>query len=107
MKPIRILALLLLAVISGLVPACSRFDSDDEKPAKQEPAAQPGIVSLDTATQERIGLEIRPLESAEIQPRFAVTGRVVDPSLLESQLTDVVVADAAALASQAERKRLE
>ena len=106
MKSIFVRNVALLAGMAGLLSACSRHDADDAE-AQKTPPVQTEVVTLDAAAQERLGLELQQPASAEIQPRFAVTGRVIDVTTLAAEATDLVSAEAAAQASQADRKRLE
>ncbi|MHA3772534.1 efflux RND transporter periplasmic adaptor subunit [Verrucomicrobiota bacterium sgz303538] len=76
----------------------------EEKPAHEEKAgekaheeepAKPGVVKLDEETQHRFGVEVAELAEAELPPRLAVTGRVLDPApliALDSELTTAVAA---------------
>ena len=104
MKSTRLLLLIQSAALAGLVASCSHSDSDDAE-APKAPLIQNGKLSLDAATQERIGLEVQALNAVEIKPRHPLTGRVVDATILAAQAADFVTTQAAAAASQAEFKR--
>ena len=106
MKLTFVSKVVLLAALNALLSACSRPDSDEAGISQAKPE-QSGTVSLDATTQQRMGVEIQSVQPGEMRPRFAVTGRVVDVASLSAQAADFISAEAAASASQAERKRLE
>jgi hypothetical protein len=65
------------------------------------------IVTLDAATQQVMGLETATLETAQLSPEIKGYGRVLDSSALASQVAELITAQAAGEASQAELKRVK
>jgi len=65
------------------------------------------IISLDSATQQVMGLETAALEPAQLSPEVKAYGRVLDGSSLASLVADLTTAQAASEASLAELKRLK
>src|ERR1700760_2774414 len=100
---------LTVIVSAALLASCSKSGGDGDKPAadvaeKAEP--KPGV-TLDAATQERIGLKIETPAPAEWQPQIPATGRVADPLAFTAAATDYEMARAAASASKSELERTQ
>ena len=109
MKPSNIFIVALTAFSAAVLAGCSKTDSDDsaaKAPDKAEAKSGPGV-TLDTETQERIGLKIETPEPAQWQPGIHATGRVADPLAFVAAATDYETARAAASASQAELDRTQ
>ena len=106
MKSTAFVPLAFVAILAVLLFSCTKKESAEGE--AQKPAASPSdSISLDTGTQERLGIELQVPDFAEIRPRLAVTGRVIDVTGLAAEAADLVSAQAAADASQAERSRLK
>ncbi len=65
------------------------------------------FLKLDKETQERCGLKVAALETVETKPEIKGFGRVLDPSLLATQLVDITTAKAALDASSKVLERLK
>jgi hypothetical protein len=65
------------------------------------------IVTVETKLQPTIGLQVAPLEATQQSPEMKAYGRVLDPSPLAAMAADLVSAQAAGHASEAELKRLQ
>lgn len=65
------------------------------------------IVTVEAKLQTAIGLQVTPLETAQLSPEMKAYGRVMDPSPLAGMVADLVSAQAAGQASDAELKRLK
>src|SRR3569832_1987302 len=64
------------------------------------------IVTVDSKTQPTIGLQTAILRAAQMSPQLKAYGHVLDSSSLASIVADLVTAEAAGQASQAELNRL-
>jgi multidrug efflux pump subunit AcrA (membrane-fusion protein) len=65
------------------------------------------IVTVETNLQQKIGLEVKALEAAQVSPEIKSYGRVMDPTPLVQVAADLAIAEAAGQASQSELKRLK
>jgi hypothetical protein len=65
------------------------------------------IVSVEAKMQPTIGLQTAALQPAQLSPELKAYGHVLDPSPLASVVADLVIAEAAGQASQAELARLK
>jgi hypothetical protein len=101
-----------------LLPACKKEPEKDTKteskeaPAEKEPASlvKHGtngevMLTIETNLQQSIGLQIAPLHAAKLNPEVKAYGRVLDPSGLASLAGELLTAQAAQRASEAELKR--
>jgi len=102
------------AVIAG----CSQ--QDEKKGAAPETEKKPGaesrvkhgtndevIITLDAGTQKIMDLRTAPLEAAQLSPEIKGYGHVLDTSPFGTLVAELVSAQAAAAASDAELKRLK
>jgi hypothetical protein len=96
-------ALALAAALSG----CSRTDGDKAAETPKAGAPEKAGVTLDAATQERIGLSLETPAPAQWQPGLRVTGRAANPLAFIAAATDYETARTAAAASQSELARTE
>ena len=73
-----------------LLAGCSQSATDKpaDAPEKSGGLAKAGV-TIDAATQERLGLKSGPLVPAEWQPEIKAFGRVLDPALLLDSLMDL------------------
>jgi len=65
------------------------------------------IVTVEQKVQPTIGLQVAPLEAAQLSPELKAYGRVLDPAPLAAIVADLLSAQAAGQASEAELKRLK
>jgi hypothetical protein len=65
------------------------------------------IVTVEAKMQPTIGLQTAPLQPAQLSPELKAYGHVLDPSSLASIVAELVTAEAACQASQAELTRLK
>ncbi len=72
-------------------------DADDKK--------DESVVKMDKETQERVALEVKPLDAIKQHPEVVAYGRAIDASALATLDGDVVAADAALQASEAAATR--
>ncbi len=120
LKPVLRIAgwLCALTLALGLPSGCSPKGGDSagapdtEKKADSESRVKRGpndevTITLDAATQKVMGLQTAPLEKAELSPEIQGYGHVLDASPLGSLAADLLAAQAAAAASDAELKRLQ
>jgi hypothetical protein len=102
----------------GLVIGCSRPSSESEpeqqaeKHAESESRVRHGtngevVITLSASAQKAIGLQTTDVQRAELPPEAKAYGRVLDPGPLSSLVAELVSAEAAAVASDAELKRLQ
>jgi hypothetical protein len=104
MKNKLIPALALSLALAG----CSKSDGDiPADPSDKKDAAAKAGVTLDAATQERIGLKIENPATAQWQPVIHAIGLVVDPLTLTAAAADYETARATAVASQNEFDRTQ
>ena len=93
-------------------------DKDEAKAPAGEKAAEAAshvkhgtngetIITLDVATQKLMGLQTTALQPAELSPELKGYGRVVDAAPLTALVADLMSAQAASAASQAELIRLK
>jgi multidrug efflux pump subunit AcrA (membrane-fusion protein) len=108
-------------VLAALLAGCGKQkdEKDEPKQATSEKAAgEPEsrvkhdtngevTVTVEIKLQQKIGLQTAALEPAQLSPELRAYGRVLDPSGLASLAGDLMTAEAAAQASQAELKRLK
>lgn len=109
---------LIIGLAVGIGSAWLLFRHPAEKEAekkaekKEEARVQHGtngetFLKLDKETQERCGLKVAVLETVETVPQIKAFGRVLDPSILATQLVDLNSAKAALEASRKEYERLK
>src|SRR5579872_1021808 len=115
---VRHFGLSLLAA-TALVAGCSKENGKKEqgeatsaKAPEAESRVKHGtngevIVTVETKLQPAIGLQVTPLEATQLSPEMKAFGHVLDPSPLASMAADLVSAQAAGQASEAELKRLQ
>ena len=109
--------LIALGLVLLLLPACKKEEEKDKAESK-EPAAEKApaslvkhgtngevVLTVQTNLQETIGLEVGALEPAKLTPELKAYGRVLDPSGLASLAGELLTAQAADQASEAELKR--
>ena len=65
------------------------------------------IVTVEAKLQPIIGLQVAPLDAAQLSSEMKAYGRVMDPAPLAAMVSDLVSAQAAGQASEAELKRLK
>jgi multidrug efflux pump subunit AcrA (membrane-fusion protein) len=104
-------------VAAVLVAGCSRSTKEPAaepaaKPAEPESRVKHGtngevVITLDAATQKVMGLQTTALAAAELRPELKAYGRVLDPSPLGPLVAELITAQAASQASQAELRRLQ
>src|SRR5205807_7375240 len=87
-------------------------EGEKKEKKKEESRVQHGtngetFLKLDKETQERCGLKVATLEAVETMPERKAFGRVLDPSLLATQLVDISSAKATLDASRKEYERLK
>ena len=89
-----------------LLAGCSKAGGDKpaEAPEKAEVQTKAGM-TIDTATQARIGLKIETPAATQWQPEAKSYGRVIDPATLSAAVTDLESARAAAEVSGKEFER--
>jgi hypothetical protein len=119
-KPIVVgplLSLLLLAL--ALAAGCKHGDDKEKESAKEtheEKAPESHVkhgtngevlITLEADVQKTMGLQTAPLEPARLAPELKAYGRVLDASPLASLVADLISAQAASTASQAEFDRLK
>jgi hypothetical protein len=83
-----------------------------QKPKEEESRIQHAtngetIIKLDAETQKLMGLQTSVLEAAELNKEIKCFGRVLDSATLASSVADLVTAQTASAASQAELQRLK
>jgi multidrug efflux pump subunit AcrA (membrane-fusion protein) len=105
---------LLLAFALAAVVGChsKKEEPGHEAAAKEESRVSRGtndeiIVTIDTATQKTMGLEVAALLPAELSREVKGYGHVLDASALATQAAELKTAQAASQASQAELVRLK
>jgi hypothetical protein len=86
----------------------------DSKDKTKEPADKDSgekknesVVKMDKETQERVALEVKPLEAIKQRPEVVAYGRAIDASALAALDGDIVAADAALQASEAAATRAQ
>jgi hypothetical protein len=111
----RFMAMLLAAFLVG----CGKEEEKKEAPTEAASEKATGgaklehgtngdvIVTVDTNLQQTIGLQTTALEPAQASPEIKAYGRVMDPSGLAALTAELVTAEAAEKASQAELQRLK
>jgi hypothetical protein len=105
-------------VVCCVLVGCSQ--KAKEPAASQEPEKKPAaesrvkhgtndevIITLDAKTQAAMGLQTTALAAVQLRPEIKGYGHVLDPSPLASLVAELVTAQAAATASDAELKRLQ
>jgi hypothetical protein len=112
---------LAVVALAALIAGCAEKNEEKAKEGteeKAEKAPEPEshvkhgtngevIVTLDAKTQTTMGLRTAPLQPAQLSPEVKAYGHVLDPSSLASTVADLVTAEAAGQASQAELGRLK
>jgi hypothetical protein len=109
---------LALVILSIVLCACAQKkeeapkEASGEKPAEAESHVKRGtngevIVTVEAKMQPTIGLQTAPLQPAQLNPELKAYGHVLDPSPLASIVAELVTAEAAGQASQAELNRLK
>lgn len=116
---------LFLIALAVLIFGCSQEkagkEKDEKAPAKEGAAEKAPeteshvkhgtngevIVTVETNLQQKIGLEVKQLQAAQLAPEIKAYGRVSDPGPLAQVVADLVTAEAAGQASQSELKRLQ
>jgi hypothetical protein len=90
----------------ALLAGCSKSAGDKpaDAPEKTEAPAKAGV-TVDAATQERIGLKIETPVPAQWQPEMKVYGRVLDPAPLLDSMMELGRAEIALDGSQQELER--
>jgi len=103
-----------LIALSAIISCSKAPEQPAAKPAEkaEESRIQKGTngevtITLDSKTQELMGLRTEPLAAAELKPEAKAYGRVVDPSPMASIVADLTSAKASSDASQAELSRLK
>ncbi|HZR16529.1 MAG TPA: hypothetical protein VFE51_04320 [Verrucomicrobiae bacterium] len=105
--------------LAALLVGCGKQEEKNEAP--KEPASEKTggeaklqhgtngevIVTLDTNLQQTMGLQTTALEAAQVSPELKAYGRVMDTSGLAALTAELVTAEAAEKASQAELQRLK
>lgn len=115
---VLILSLLLLPACKKQADKDDNDKKDDKKGESKQAAAEKAPASLvkhgtngevtltlETNLQQTIGLQIAPVQPAKLNPELKAFGRVLDSSGLASLAGDLLTAQAAARASEAELKR--
>src|SRR5579859_2817895 len=110
----------LLVVLALSLAGCGKDENKKEKPeektAEKAPATESRVkhgtndevtVTVETNLQQTIGLQTTALEAAQLKPEVKAYGHVMDASGLASLVADLVTAQAAQQASEAELKRLK
>ena len=103
---------LLLAAGPLLAGEPTATNAPAEKKAEAESRVRHGpngeiILTLDVATQKRMGLQTAALEPAHLSPELKAYGRVLDFSPLAALTAELTAAQAAGAASRAEFNRLK
>jgi len=90
---------------------------EEKEPEKKEEKKEQSVVQhgtngdvylkLDKEAQEHSGIKIAPLAALELKPQVKAYGRVLDPSMLATQLVDIGTAEATVAASAKEFERLK
>src|SRR5947208_658832 len=88
---------------------------EEKEPEKKEEKKEPSVVQhgtngevylkLDKEAQEHSGIKVAPLAALELKPQVKAYGRVLDPSMLATQLVDIGTAEATVAASAKEFER--
>jgi hypothetical protein len=108
-----------LLTVAALLAGCSH-EKDKKEPAEATSGKAPEpesrvkhgtngevIVTVEAKLQPAIGLQVAPLEAAQLSPEMKAYGHVLDPAPLAAMVADLVSAQAAGQASEAELKRLK
>lgn len=90
---------------SGSAPRSGRTEAEQGQTDQRQ--AQIGIVTLDNATRQRLGIAVAPLTSGSDSPALDGFARGLDVAPLAAILAEVDSAGAAAEASTAEAERLD
>jgi len=97
-----------ITLLSALLTASARADSDDQPAAAAKPEApEKAGVTLDAATQERIGLKIESPAPALWQPQLNAVGNVADPLAFAAAVADYESARVTAAASRSDFERTQ
>jgi hypothetical protein len=101
------LAMLVVVLIAGGLGGCSNGgrDADDAAP-KKESSTKAGV-TLDSQTQQKLGLVITNPAAAEWKPEITAYGRVLDPIPLSDLLTDLQRSELALKLAQQEFDRVK
>lgn len=89
-----------------LLTGCSKSAPEKPAAAPEKAAAKPGV-TLDSATQLRLGLKLETPAAAHWQPKLPATGRVADPLAFQAAAADYEAARSTAAASQADLERTQ
>lgn len=95
-----------VAFTSAVLAGCSKSGSDKPADAPEKTEAKAGV-TIDAATQERIGLIIETPTATQWQPELHAVGRVVDTLAFTAAAADYESARVAATASQNELDRTQ
>lgn len=100
-----------------LLPACKEDQTEKKADSKESPAEKAPtslvkhgtngevMLTIETNLQQTIGLQVGALELAKLNPELRAYGHVLDPSGLASLTGELLTAQAAQRASEAELKR--
>lgn len=109
---------LTLLSLSALIVGCAQKKEEPAKEGAAEKAPEAEshvkrgtngdvIVTVEAKLQPAMGLKVEPLKEAQSSPELKGYGHVLDPSSLASAVAELVTAEAAGQASQAELTRLK
>ncbi len=87
-------------------PAASEKEQKEESRVKHNAKGET-VITLDSATQQLIGLQTTSLQAIEVRPEIKSYGSVLQAATLATQVVDVSSAQAASQASEAELQRLK
>lgn len=93
-------------VIAAGLAGCAKSGGDKPADATEQPEAKAGV-TIDAATQERIGLKMEFPTATQWQPEIHAVGHVVDPLVFMAAVADYESARASATASQNELARTQ
>jgi hypothetical protein len=110
MKPIPALVAISTAVMFFVGCGKKEAPTEEKKSAEPESHVKRGtngdvVITLDTETQKRMGLEIATLAAAQFAPEVKVVGRALDPATVSALVGDFISARATADASAKELER--
>ncbi|HTL57911.1 MAG TPA: hypothetical protein VL361_19640 [Candidatus Limnocylindrales bacterium] len=111
-----------LIVLALVLFGCSHKEKQEEKSGAAEKTTEKAlesesrvkhgtngetVITLDSATQKLMGLQTAALQPAQLLPELKAYGRVLDVAPLTSLVAEMISAQAASAASQAELVRLK
>lgn len=106
--PMNLLLLLVLATAGcskkDVAPAEEKKSAEPESRVKRNASGEV-IITLDTETQKRVGLETGTLAATQLAPEIRAVGRVLEPAGVSSLVADFISARATAEASAKELER--